>query len=502
MLIVLIILIFVAEISSNSSSKEHPPVSNDYGKICLLIFLYVLQGVPLGIGSSIPYLLQARKVSYTDQALFSFIYWPFSLKLLWAPIVDSLYCNKIGRRKTWLVPTQYLMGIFMLVLSRHINSLMGDDGEGGANMALLTAIFFCLNFLAATQDIAVDGWALTMLMDTNIGWVSTCNTVGQTIGFVMGNIVFLSLESADFSNKYLRSTPQEGGVISFSGFLLVWGVIFLLTTTLVFLFKSERDELREHEKHSIKKVYQLLWEIVQLRSVFTLMFILLTIKIGFAAADTVTGLKLIEAGVPKEHLAMLAVPMIPLNIVIPILITRWSSSRKPVNLLLTGMPYRLFLGLIYALIVWWAPYTKTTSAAGEVTFPAYFYGIMLFASALHQIAVYCMYVPMMTFFANISDPAIGGTYMTLLNTISNLGSNWPQTVSLWFVDKLTMTGCQDETGECVPPCKVSCVYLDGYYIESVVCCIIGFLWLLVMSKRARRLQNLRSNDWVICKPCP
>lgn len=27
----------------------------------------------------------------------------------------------------------------------------------------LTLMFFCLNFLAATQDIAVDGWALTML---------------------------------------------------------------------------------------------------------------------------------------------------------------------------------------------------------------------------------------------------------------------------------------------------------------------------------------------------
>jgi PAT family acetyl-CoA transporter-like MFS transporter 1 len=31
---------------------------------------------------------------------------------------------------------------------------------------------------------------------------------------------------------------------------------------------------------------------------------------------------------------------------------------------------------------------------------------------------------MMAFFAKISDPAIGGTYMTLLNTIANLGSKW------------------------------------------------------------------------------
>lgn len=31
------------------------------------------------------------------------------------------------------------------------------------NTKFLTLMFFCLNFLAATQDIAVDGWALTML---------------------------------------------------------------------------------------------------------------------------------------------------------------------------------------------------------------------------------------------------------------------------------------------------------------------------------------------------
>ena len=31
------------------------------------------------------------------------------------------------------------------------------------DVTTLTAMFFFLNFLAATQDIAVDGWALTML---------------------------------------------------------------------------------------------------------------------------------------------------------------------------------------------------------------------------------------------------------------------------------------------------------------------------------------------------
>lgn len=96
------------------------------------------------------------------QAEFSFVQWPFSLKLFWAPIVDSVFSQKFGRRKTWLIPTQYLMGLFMLLLSCHVDRWLGS-GTTKPNIEMLTIIFFALNVLAATQDIVVDGWALTML---------------------------------------------------------------------------------------------------------------------------------------------------------------------------------------------------------------------------------------------------------------------------------------------------------------------------------------------------
>lgn len=96
------------------------------------------------------------------QAEFSFVQWPFSLKLFWAPIVDSIFSQKFGRRKTWLIPTQYLMGLFMLLLSSYVDHWLGKEHEN-PNIEMLTALFFSLNVLAATQDIVVDGWALTML---------------------------------------------------------------------------------------------------------------------------------------------------------------------------------------------------------------------------------------------------------------------------------------------------------------------------------------------------
>ena len=87
------------------------------------------------------------------------------MKLVWAPIVDSFFSSRFGRRKSWLVPAQYLIGIFMIFLSGKVEDWLGSDHSSthAPNITVLTCFFFFLNFLAATQDIVVDGWALTML---------------------------------------------------------------------------------------------------------------------------------------------------------------------------------------------------------------------------------------------------------------------------------------------------------------------------------------------------
>ena len=71
--------------------------------------------------------------------------------------------------------------------------------------------------LSVCKDIAVDGWALTMLSRENVGYASTCNSVGQTAGYFLGNVLFLALESADFCNKYLRIEPKDSGIVTLSG---------------------------------------------------------------------------------------------------------------------------------------------------------------------------------------------------------------------------------------------------------------------------------------------
>ena len=224
----------------------------DRTNISALLLLYVLQGIPIGLAASVPMVLQAKMIGYRQQAMFSLVSWPFSIKLLWAPVVDSIYSRSFGRRKSWLVPVQYTIGVTMMLLSYTVDGLMGDGGLP-PNVFLLTIFFLFLHFLAATQDIAVDGWALTMLSRENVGYASTCNSVGQTSGFFLGYTIFLALESKEFCNTYLRVEPQEAGILELSTFLFFWGVIFITITTAIWWFKSEKREEHAEERKTISE---------------------------------------------------------------------------------------------------------------------------------------------------------------------------------------------------------------------------------------------------------
>lgn len=114
-------------------------LKGDWGSLGLLLVLYTLQGVPMGLADSVSLLLREKHVSYKNQGaydtqetavqksclakrahdanetiiailpsagVFSFVSWPFSLKILWAPIVDSVFIRSVGLRRTWLIPVQ------------------------------------------------------------------------------------------------------------------------------------------------------------------------------------------------------------------------------------------------------------------------------------------------------------------------------------------------------------------------------------------------------------
>lgn len=527
----------LAEKENETQDRNEAPVregilkelEGDKMHVLVLFFLYVLQGIPLGLGNSIPLILIERDVAYKEQAKFSFAGYPFAMKLLWAPLVDSVYVARFGRRKSWLVPVQYLIGITMLILSQYVDFFLGNaenpEDVTAPDVTSLTVLFFILNFLAATQDVAVDGWALTMLKPKNVGYAATCNSVGQTTGWCLGYILFTVLESYE--------------VLDLSQFLLFWGIVFLITTTLIAIFKNEKhtgsdgstvtpevtsDGDAEHEQPDLGLIetYKVLWKMLKHPLIQIMIFLLFTFSFGFSAADSITNLKMIQNGVPREKITMMAIPMIPVKILFTIFISRYTVGPRPMNVWLYSFPGRLFLGLSMAVLVYIAP--LLISEDGVLPTPYYVLVIALFA--IHRVFLYAMFVAIMAFFAKISDPAVGGTYMTFLNTLTNLGNMWPSSFVLWFVDIITHKNCVIEEQEvsltplistngtfnstllednvCYGPdqvkaCKAgegTCETLtEGYYILQLVCFGIGLVWLVWGWRTVKKLQEVEVHEW-------
>ena len=130
----------------------------DRRNFLVLVLLYFLQGIPMGLASgSVPFLLKSH-LSYAQIGVFSLASYPYSLKLLWSPIVDAVWSPAIGRRKSWILPIQLCSGFGMLYLGSRIKEMMVAAGANdGSGVWTFTWWWFFLVFLCATQDIAVDG---------------------------------------------------------------------------------------------------------------------------------------------------------------------------------------------------------------------------------------------------------------------------------------------------------------------------------------------------------
>lgn len=61
-------------------------------------------------------------------------------------------------------------------------------------LALFTLVFVAL----AVQDIAVDGWAVTIVKKVNLANSASCQLLGLSIGAFFGTSVYLAFNSVDF----------------------------------------------------------------------------------------------------------------------------------------------------------------------------------------------------------------------------------------------------------------------------------------------------------------
>ncbi|CAH1724859.1 unnamed protein product [Aphis gossypii] len=489
------------EVRVNKSTVTNTPnLKGDWLNFYLLLFLYILQGFPIGLSSTFPIILQSRKmVTYEEQALFSIVLWPYTMKVLFAPLVDSLYIKRIGRRKSWLLPIQFLIGTILIYTSKNIDNWLPETGK--PNLRMIICVIFSINVLSAIQDVVVDAWSLTMMKKNNVGYGATCNSVGLPIGMFIASVGPILLVSEDINNKYFRVTPTTGGLMTLQSFMYLWGIIFVLITILIGIFKKEKCNSLEldHKRISVFQNYKLLWNILKKPEIKLLAIALLTARFGFSAMEAPSNLKLIDAGVSKDDIMIIVTGMYAMKFIMTTFLSKHISGPKCMDYYLTMTPIRLFWSITCMGLVYYTP--SLINNNGDIKVPVYYYCLLALIFAVNELLSFFMLLALYAFFCRLSDPCFGGTYMALFNTLYFLGWLIPNTVVLQMIDFLTFSTCSNDIkNNCLTPdlknvCAAnggSCgVYVDGYYITIFISIVVGSIWYFVFRNRLKNYQLIR-----------
>lgn len=124
---------------------------------------------------------------------------PYSLKFLWAPVVDRmplpLLTRLLGRRRAWLLLAQGCIAVGLLQLA-------ASEPAAGMRRIVIWDVF--LTFFAATQDIALDAWRIESAPVSMQGAMAAAYQVGYRIALIAGSAGALTLaQSLNWHVSYL-----------------------------------------------------------------------------------------------------------------------------------------------------------------------------------------------------------------------------------------------------------------------------------------------------------
>jgi MFS family permease len=187
------------------------------GRQLLFALLYLAEGAPIGfIWWAVPARLREAGVPVGTIALMtSVVILPWAFKFLWAPLVDVLRGPRWGRR-SWVVSTQLLMGLSLLPLAIL---------DWQSSLGLLFGLLLVHAFAAATQDVAIDAWAISVTPTGERGGINAWMQTGMLFGRWLFGAGFLIVA---------HRIDDRSAV--FAMVAVIW------TTTLAAFLASERDE--------------------------------------------------------------------------------------------------------------------------------------------------------------------------------------------------------------------------------------------------------------------
>lgn len=255
-------------------------------RLGILWTLYFVQGLPFGFqATALPVYLRSSGMSLAGVGLATALALPWSLKPLWAPLIDRFGSPRLGRRKSWILPLQALLALTCFAAAKV------PPNEG---LAPLLWLVLAMNLLAATMDIAVDGFAVDVLSTRELGHGNIAQVVGYKAGMLTGGGLLV----------------WASGTIGWSGlFVSMAGLVTM--SLLVTLSWNENAVVLESKAAAAPAPHRRTGEILAaLRRALTgsgalwLILFVGTYKLGESMADTMFKPFLVDAGYREAQIGL------------------------------------------------------------------------------------------------------------------------------------------------------------------------------------------------------
>ena len=161
-------------------------------RVIVILFLGFSSGLPLALTfSTLSFWLAEEGVSKATVGLFTLVGLPYTLKFIWAPLIDRvrlpILTNLLGRRRGWAVLTQ-------VALMAAIVGLGGSNPSTDLGAIALWALL--VTFSSASQDVVIDAYRVEILEERQYGAGAAMIVAGYRIGMLVSGAGTLFLADA------------------------------------------------------------------------------------------------------------------------------------------------------------------------------------------------------------------------------------------------------------------------------------------------------------------
>ena len=145
-----------------------------------IAILYFAEGLPFGVAYDLwPVYFRRHGVSLREIGLMSLLFMPWTLKMVWAPLVD-----RYGARQHWISAALVVLGGATL-------AIMPLDAAHPS--LLMWSVLLLFATASATQDIAVDAYAVDVVTPESRGPINGARVSAARVAFVLAGGVALVL---------------------------------------------------------------------------------------------------------------------------------------------------------------------------------------------------------------------------------------------------------------------------------------------------------------------